>query len=100
MAFDLAGRRGQTRQEKMIMTRDKAVKAVVRHRMAETGEPYTVARRAVAESHGEGLAPDTIAAETQAALHSTDPTPTPDLPELELAADGPPEPTAPLEPTG
>jgi hypothetical protein len=29
----------------MIMTRDKARKTATRQRMAETGEPYTVARR-------------------------------------------------------
>ena len=29
------------------MTRDKAVKAAIRQRMAESGEPYSVARRAV-----------------------------------------------------
>ena len=34
----------------MIMTRDKAFKQAVRQRMAETGEPFTVARRATAEA--------------------------------------------------
>src|ERR1035437_998181 len=42
-----AGRRGPTRQEDMIMTQNKAQKSVIRQRMAETGEPYSVARRAV-----------------------------------------------------
>jgi hypothetical protein len=31
----------------MIMTQDKALKAAIRARMAETGEPYSVARRAL-----------------------------------------------------
>ena len=43
----MAGRRGPTRREEMIMTQDKARKAATRQRMAETGEPYSVARRAV-----------------------------------------------------
>ena len=42
-----AGRRGPTRQEDMIMTQNKAQKSVIRQRMAETGEPYSVARRSV-----------------------------------------------------
>ncbi len=33
----------------MIMTRDKAFKQAVRQRMAETGEPFTLARRATAD---------------------------------------------------
>ena len=37
----------------MIMTRDKAFKQAVRQRMAETGEPFTVARRATAEAGAE-----------------------------------------------
>ncbi|HXL88772.1 MAG TPA: hypothetical protein VN969_07315 [Streptosporangiaceae bacterium] len=43
----------QTRADsprEMIMTRNKAQKAVTRQRMAETGEPYTVARRATLSS--------------------------------------------------
>src|SRR5438105_196501 len=43
----MAGRRGPTRREEMIMTQDKARKAATRQRMAETGEPYRVARHAV-----------------------------------------------------
>ena len=35
------------------MTRDKARKTVVRQRMAETGEPYSVARQATAAADGE-----------------------------------------------
>jgi hypothetical protein len=31
----------------MIMTENKALKAAIRERMAETGEPYSVARHAV-----------------------------------------------------
>ena len=31
----------------MIMTQDKARKAAIRYRMAQTGEPYSVARHAV-----------------------------------------------------
>src|ERR1022692_434844 len=42
-----AGRRGQTRREDMIMTQDKARKTAARQRMADTGEPYSVAMRAV-----------------------------------------------------
>ena len=37
----------------MIMTRDKARKTVTRQRMAETGEPYSVARHAVENEHAE-----------------------------------------------
>src|SRR6188472_825145 len=43
----MAGRRGPTRREEMIMTQDKAKKTATRQRMAETGEPYSVARHAV-----------------------------------------------------
>ncbi len=35
----------------MIMTEDKARKAAARQRMAQTGEPYSVARRAAADEH-------------------------------------------------
>jgi hypothetical protein len=41
---------GQTRADppgEMIMTQDKAKKTATRQRMAETGEPYSVARHAV-----------------------------------------------------
>src|ERR1700749_3718209 len=41
---------GQTRADppgEMIMTQDKAKKTAARQRMAETGEPYSVARHAV-----------------------------------------------------
>jgi hypothetical protein len=37
----------------MIMTQDKAQKTAARQRMAETGEPYSVARRAVAAQQPE-----------------------------------------------
>src|ERR1039457_2792542 len=43
-----AGRRGPTRQKDMTMTQDKPQKSVIRQRRAETGEPYSVARRAAA----------------------------------------------------
>jgi hypothetical protein len=46
-SYPWAGRRGQPRREELIMTRNKAQKAAVRQRMAETGEPYSVARRAL-----------------------------------------------------
>src|SRR6202011_1814278 len=47
----MAGRRGPTRREEMIMTEDKARKIATRQRMAETGEPYSVARHAVEREH-------------------------------------------------
>ena len=47
----MASRRGPPRQGKTIMTQDKARKAAARQRMAETGEPYSVARRAVQDEH-------------------------------------------------
>jgi hypothetical protein len=53
----------------MIMTEDKARKFAARQRMAATGEPYSVARRAVEEEHAtsagppEGVAGDARAAE-------------------------------------
>ena len=47
MPSSMAGRRGPTRWEEMIMTQDKARKTATRQRMAETGEPYSVARHAV-----------------------------------------------------
>ena len=37
----------------MIMTQDKARKAATRQRMAETGEPYSVARHAVENEAGD-----------------------------------------------
>jgi hypothetical protein len=46
MSFAQASRRGPTRREEMIMTRNKAQKTAARHRMAQTGEPYSVARKA------------------------------------------------------
>src|SRR5438132_1321318 len=46
MSFAQASRRGPTRREEMIMTRNKARKTAARHRMAQTGEPYSVARKA------------------------------------------------------
>jgi hypothetical protein len=51
MAFTEAGRRGQTPREEQIMTEDKTRKIAIRERMAATGEPYNVARRAVEDSH-------------------------------------------------
>src|SRR5450755_3656165 len=50
-SFILASRRGQSRREEMIMTQNKAQKAAARQRMAQTGEPYSVARRATAGDH-------------------------------------------------
>jgi hypothetical protein len=46
MSFPQASRRGPTRREEMIMTRHKAQKTAARQRMAQTGEPYSVARKA------------------------------------------------------
>src|SRR5271169_2237228 len=55
----MAGRRGPTRREEMIMTQDRARKMATRQRMAETGEPYSVARHAVEHEHsGDEVAPD------------------------------------------
>jgi hypothetical protein len=54
----------------MIMTEDKARKSSIRQRMAETGEPYSVARHAVEDEHASsadppaGMAGDAEAAET------------------------------------
>ena len=43
----------------MIMTQDKARKTATRQRMAETGEPYSVARHAVESEYAEDeAAPD------------------------------------------
>jgi hypothetical protein len=53
----MAGRRGQTRREDTIMTEDKARKAAIRERMAETGEPYSVARHAVENGEPAAGAP-------------------------------------------
>ena len=56
----------------MIMTEDKARKIAARQRMAETGEPYSVARRAVQDERASsadplgGMAEDAGAAEAQA----------------------------------
>jgi hypothetical protein len=46
----------------MIMTQDKAWKAATRQRMAETGEPYSVARRAVEREHEGAAAEDPLGA--------------------------------------
>jgi hypothetical protein len=46
MSFAQASRRGPARREEMIMTRNKAQKTAARHRMAQTGDPYSVARKA------------------------------------------------------
>src|SRR5689334_7134685 len=48
-----ASRRGQTRREETTMTSDKARKTATRIRMAETGEPYSVARRAIEDDASE-----------------------------------------------
>ena len=46
----------------MIMTEDKARKMATRQRMAETGEPYSVARHAVEREQAEDQpAPDSVA---------------------------------------
>jgi hypothetical protein len=37
----------------MIMTQNRGLKAAIRRRMAETGEPYTEARRAILEAAGD-----------------------------------------------
>ena len=61
----------------MIMTQDKARKIAARQRMAETGEPYSVARHAVEREHeaadgvedsitGEGLPQDREARDREA----------------------------------
>ena len=45
------------------MTQDKARKIATRQRMAETGEPYSVARHAVESEHAEDeAAPDSTVA--------------------------------------
>jgi len=46
----------------MIMTQDKARKAATRQRMAETGEPYSVARHAVEREHEGAAAEDPLSA--------------------------------------
>src|SRR5262249_56977183 len=48
-----ASRRGRTRREETIMTRNKAQKTAIRQRMAVTGEPYSVARRAAGAGDAE-----------------------------------------------
>jgi hypothetical protein len=50
----------------MIMTQDKARKAATRQRMAETGEPYSVARHAVEDEAAEGGASENSAAGSSA----------------------------------
>jgi hypothetical protein len=42
----------------MIMTQDKARKTATRQRMAETGEPYSVARHAVESEYSEATVDD------------------------------------------
>ncbi len=54
------------------MTRDKAIKVAIRQRMAETGEPYSVARRAVADAPDAGPMAGSSPGR-------------PDLPDIELA---------------
>jgi hypothetical protein len=69
MAFTMASRRGQTRQERNDHDRGQGPED--RQRMAETGEPYSVARRAVEDEHAsstdslDGTAEDAGAAETE-----------------------------------
>jgi hypothetical protein len=46
---------GSSRREDMIMTQNKAQKTAARQRMAETGEPYSVARRAVAAGRPDAV---------------------------------------------
>ena len=46
----------------MIMTQDKARKAAIRQRMAETGEPYSVARHVVEREHEGAAAEDPLSA--------------------------------------
>ena len=41
----------------MIMTQDKARKIAIRQRMAETGEPYSVARHAVEDEYVSSAGP-------------------------------------------
>jgi multidrug efflux pump subunit AcrA (membrane-fusion protein) len=58
----------------MIMTEDKARKIATRQRMAETGEPYSVARRAVEDEHASSTDPfDRMAEDTGAAEARTPP---------------------------
>ena len=45
------------------MTQDKARKAATRRRMAETGEPYSVARHAVEREHEGATAEDPLSAD-------------------------------------
>src|SRR5450755_2506231 len=68
-SFILASRRGQSRREEMIMTQNKAQKAAARQRMAQTGEPYSVARRATAA--GTALPDDPGAVDGPAAIGAT-----------------------------
>src|SRR5580704_17672523 len=49
---------GRLAREETIMTEDKARKIATRQRMAETGEPYSVARRAVADDHDDSITGD------------------------------------------
>src|SRR2546429_9604264 len=55
----MGGSGGRPRREEMIMTQDKARKTATRQRMAETGEPYSVARHAVENEAAEDSAPET-----------------------------------------
>src|SRR5579859_4983580 len=57
---------GRLAREATIMTEDKARKIATRQRMAETGEPYSVARRAVEDEHdaAEDLRDSTAATAT------------------------------------
>jgi hypothetical protein len=54
----------------MIMTKDKAQKTAARQRMAETGEPYSVARRSVANGPAEDRARTGMTPEEQYALEA------------------------------
>ena len=67
MHFTMAGRRGPTRREEIIMTENKAQKSAIRQRMAATGEPYSVARREVEREHsGDEADPDSTAPDSTA----------------------------------
>ena len=68
-------RRGQARREEMTMTRNKAQKIAARQRMAETGEPYSVARR-------ETPPPGSVTPEERYAREARDA----GVPEAEIAA--------------
>src|SRR5215469_10067432 len=72
MAVHCGGQaRADSTEGRAIMTQDKARKSAIRRRMAETGEPYSVASHAVRDLHDEtdpGMAAEAaMAADEQAA---------------------------------